>query len=73
MSWRDAMILRVAALWTVFVWVTRISNVLTDDDRSAGFKAVHVLLALISVAFAHAIWAVAARNRRGRKERAEER
>ena len=64
MSRTDALILRSAAVWTVFIWVTRIRNILGDDTRSAGFKAVHTVLAIVSVAFAVAIWAVASRNRR---------
>lgn len=60
------MILRTAAAWTVFVWVTRIRNILGDHTpgHGFGFKAVHVVLAIVSVAFAVAIWAVASRNRK---------
>lgn len=71
MSFADALVLRAAAAWTVFIWVTRIGNILGDDRRSTGFKAVHVVLALISIAFAVAIWAVARRNRKGRSHREE--
>jgi hypothetical protein len=64
MSRRDALILRAASLWTLWVWGTRIANILGDENRSAAFKAVHVALAAVSVAFAVAIWLVAAKNRR---------
>ena len=64
MTRTDALILRTAAVWTVFIWVTRIRNILGDGTRSAGFKAVHSVLALVSVAFAVAIWQVASRSRR---------
>ena len=70
MSRTDALILRTAAVWTVFIWVTRIRNILGDDTRSTGFKAVHTVLAIVSVAFAVAIWAVAGRGRRRARERA---
>jgi len=60
----DALILRTAAVWTIFIWVTRIRNILGDETRSTGFKAVHTVLALVSVAFAIAILGVASRNRR---------
>jgi len=70
-SKRDALILRAAAGWTVFIWVTRIRNILGDDTRSTGFKAVHTVLAVISVAFALAIWAVASRNRKRARDRVE--
>lgn len=63
MSRRDAIILRSAAAWTVFIWVTRIRNILGDETRATSFKVVHVVLALVSVGFAAAIWRVASRGR----------
>ena len=60
----DALILRAAAAWTIFIWVTRIRNILGDETRTTGFKVVHSVLALVSVAFAVAILAVASKNRR---------
>jgi hypothetical protein len=65
----DALILRTAAAWTVFIWVTRIRNILGDETRSTGFKAVHSVLALVSVAFAIAILGVASRNRRRARDK----
>jgi hypothetical protein len=65
----DALILRTAAAWTIFIWVTRIRNILGDDARSTGFKVVHSVLALVSVAFAIAILGVASRNRRRAREK----
>jgi hypothetical protein len=65
----DALILRTAAAWTVFIWVTRIRNILGDETRSTGFKAVHTVLALVSVAFAIAILGVASRNRRRARDK----
>jgi hypothetical protein len=66
----DALILRTAAAWTIFIWVTRIRNILGDDARSTGFKVVHSVLALVSVAFALAILGVASRNRRRARDKA---
>ena len=40
------------AAWTLFVWLTRIKNILGDDETSTGFKVVHSILALVSVGFA---------------------
>lgn len=65
----DALILRTAAAWTIFIWVTRIRNILGDETRSTGFKAVHTVLALVSVAFAIAILGVASRNRRRARDK----
>ena len=70
MSRVDALILRSAAAWTIFIWVTRINNILGDETRSTGFKAVHGVLALVSVAFAVAILGVASRNRRRARDKA---
>ena len=64
MSTREALVLRAFAVWTVYVWGTRIWNVVGDDQRGLAFKAVHVLLAVVSVAFAVAAWAIVSRVRR---------
>ncbi len=57
-----ANILRAFAAWTVFVWGVRIRNI-WGDDHSVGFKAVHSILAVVSVAFAVACWWVVTQNR----------
>ena len=64
MTARQRLVLKAFAAWTVWVWGTRIWNIVGDDARSAGFKAVHVVLALVSIAFAVATWTIAARSRR---------
>jgi hypothetical protein len=64
---RDALVLKAFAAWTVYVWGTRIWNVIGDEERDLAFKAVHVVLALVSVAFAVATWLIAARSRRTEK------
>jgi hypothetical protein len=63
MQLRSAIFLRAFAVWTIFVWVTRIKNVF-DQDRGFGFVAVHVALALVSVAFAAGTFAIVRRERR---------
>lgn len=75
MTRRHAHILRAFAIWTVFVWGTRIRNI-WGDDHSVGFKVVHSLLAAVSVAFAVACWWVVTQNRGrnpGRRARSEQR
>jgi uncharacterized membrane protein len=64
MSRRDAFVLRAFAAWTVYVWVTRMWNIVRDDEREFAFKAVHMVLALVSVAFAVAAWSIVSRNRK---------
>jgi hypothetical protein len=73
MTFRDSLVVRAAALWTVFVWGVFIRNLLGDPKQSAGFKAVHLAIGLVSVVFALAIWAVASRSRRptARAERSD--
>ena len=71
MSRNHALVLRAFAVWTVYVWGTRIWNVVGDDNRNFAFKAVHVVLALVSVAFAVATWAIVSRNRRPQREIAQ--
>lgn len=67
MSRRQAFVLRAAAAWTLLIWLTRIGNILGDETRDFGFKAVHVGLAAVSVGFAIAIWRVASSS--GRRSR----
>jgi hypothetical protein len=57
-------LLLAAAAWTIWVWTTRIWNILDDPAHDAAFKAVHSLLALVSIAFAVALGVVGWRMRR---------
>jgi small neutral amino acid transporter SnatA (MarC family) len=57
-----------AAVWTIWVWATRIWNILGDPGHGVAFKAVHSLLALVSIAFAVALGVVGLRMRREARE-----
>jgi hypothetical protein len=57
-------LLLAAAAWTIWVWVTRIWNIVGDPAHDAAFKAVHSLLALVSIAFGVALAVVGLRMRR---------
>lgn len=61
---KQALLLRAFAGWTIYVWVTRLWNIWRDEARDVPFKAVHSVLALVSVAFAVATLVVVQRNRR---------
>ena len=63
-------LLLAAAAWTIWVWTTRIWNIVNDPAHDAAFKAVHSLLALVSVAFGVGLAVVGLRMRR--EERAPE-
>ncbi len=72
MSRRDAVLLRSFAIWTIYVWTTRMWNIAHDDEHGTGFKVVHGVLAVISVALAVTCLAVVRRNRsRGRSARSD--
>ena len=62
-------LLLAAAAWTIWVWVTRIWNILGDPAHDGAFKAVHSLLALVSVAFGIALGVVGLRMRREERAR----
>lgn len=65
MTRRESWLFRAFALWTLWVWGTRVWNVF-GSDNSTGFIVVHVLLALVSVGFAVAALVVVSRIRRRR-------
>ena len=59
-----AIVLRASALWAVWVWAVLIRNMLTDHGATWGFRVVHIGLAIVSIAFALATWAIARTGRR---------
>ncbi|HYY80009.1 MAG TPA: hypothetical protein VFD04_12630 [Actinomycetes bacterium] len=59
-----ANVLLAAAAWTIWVWATRMWNIARDPSHDLGFKAVHGVLALVSVGFAVAIGVIGLRMRR---------
>jgi small neutral amino acid transporter SnatA (MarC family) len=72
---RRSTLLLAAAAWTIWIWMTRIWNIVGDTAHDTAFKAVHSLLALVSVAFGIALAVVGLRMRReersgdGRRDR----
>ena len=70
MTRTESLVLRSAAVWTVLVWSVFVRNLIGDDEHSTGFKVVHLTLAVVSVAFAVAIWRIATRSSRRVGERA---
>ena len=69
---RAAVFLYAFAGWTVFVWAVFIRNIAKDHTHSSGFKAVHITLAVISIAFAAGCFAVVGRSRRRDSDPVEE-
>jgi hypothetical protein len=64
-----AWVLLAAAAWTIYVWTTRIWNIVSDPAHDAAFKAVHSVLAVISIAFGIAIGVIGWRMRREAADR----
>ncbi|HEX5613761.1 MAG TPA: hypothetical protein VFZ83_01275 [Acidimicrobiia bacterium] len=54
LSRRAAVLLLAAGAWTLYVWVTRLW-IMTGQDESTGFKVVHGVLAVVSIAFGIAV------------------
>lgn len=63
MTRRQANLLIAACVWTLYVWITRIV-IISGQDQTAGFKIVHGVLAIISIAFGLAIGRLGWRARR---------
>src|SRR5919204_568342 len=61
-----ANVLLAAAAWTAWVWLTRMWNIARDTTpgHGPGFKLVHAVLALVSLAFAVALGVIGLRMRR---------
>jgi hypothetical protein len=59
-------ILLAAAVWTLYVWVSRLV-IMAGQDESTGFKVVHAGLALVSIGFALAIGKIGWDARRAAK------
>ena len=49
--WRRGRWISALVVWTIGVWAVRTPQILLDD-QSAGFKAVHTVLAAVSIALA---------------------
>ena len=60
---RQSHILLAAAVWTLYVWISRLV-IMAGQDESAGFKVVHGILALVSIGFAVAIGKIGWESRR---------
>ena len=54
MTRRQSRILIAAAVWTLYVWISRIV-IMSGQDNSIGFKVVHGILAAVSIGFGLAV------------------
>lgn len=67
MSRRAALLLRASVLWAVWVWVVLIRNMIVGNF-SWSFKGIHILIAVVSLAFAVVTWRITTTSRRFTKE-----
>jgi hypothetical protein len=63
-----ALVLQAFAIWTTGVWLVRV-GAMTVADHSVGFKVVHAMLGVVSVALAIPAWRAGSRARRPIDER----
>lgn len=52
------------AVWTIGLWLVRGIGILLDSNHDAGFKTVHTVLMLVSIALAAGAWRVVRREPR---------
>jgi len=67
MSRKAAWTLIALCAWTLWVWITRMW-IIAGQDQSMGFKVVHTILALGSIAFGLAAGRIGLRSLRSREE-----
>ena len=53
------LVLRLSALWALWVWAVLLWNMVHDHTHGLGFRVVHCVLAVISLGFAAAPWRIA--------------
>jgi hypothetical protein len=63
MTPRQSRLLLAASAWTLYVWISR-AVILLGQDESAAFKAVHFVLAGVSIAFGLAVGWIGLSTRR---------
>jgi uncharacterized membrane protein len=63
MSRRASLLLRASVIWTVWIWVVLVRNMVVGNFGWA-FKLLHIVLAIVSVAFAVVTWHITTTSRR---------
>ena len=54
-------ILRISAIWSIWVWSVLVRNMVVAKNDTFAFRAVHIVLAIISFGFAIATLVIAHR------------
>ena len=72
MSRRAALLLRASVVWTVWVWIVLVRNMIVGNFGWS-FKLIHIVLAVVSLAFAVVTWHITTTSRRFAKQVERER
>ncbi|MGD0593682.1 MAG: hypothetical protein ABSB54_08405 [Acidimicrobiales bacterium] len=72
MSRRASLLLRASVVWTVWIWVVLIRNMVVGNFHWS-FKLIHITLAIVSLAFAVVTWQITTTSRRFAREVERER
>jgi hypothetical protein len=56
MTKKHVLIIRVAAVWTFYVWAVLVRNMIIDHSNTLAFRVVHIGLAVVSFSLAAATW-----------------
>ncbi len=54
-----SLLLRASVVWSVLVWAVLIKNMITDATHPTLFRVVHIVIAVVSLAFASVSWLAA--------------
>lgn len=68
MNLKSATVLRLSAIWAVWVWAVLVKNMVSDHTHGLSFRLVHIGLAIVSIAFAIATWMIVRNSRRSLKK-----
>ena len=58
MTKKHVWILRAISVWTFYVWAVLVRNMIVDRANTLEFRAVHIGLAVVSIAFAAITWRI---------------
>jgi len=64
MSLRASLVLRASVLFTVWIWVVLIRNMVEATHDTWSFRLIHIALGVASLAFAVATWVITNQSRR---------
>jgi hypothetical protein len=64
MSRRSALLLRASVIWTAWVWIVLIRNMIDGQNMSTTYRLTQIVLGIVSIAFAVVTWQITSTARR---------